>query len=108
MFTIDGYNYEFRVKEMNAIEILALRTQLDFENVEDAQKFFNQALRRIEVKAGENWVPCFEMIDVDKNIGVYYPEELGKNPELTQSVIGYFMKNYIYPVFPKSSESSDI
>lgn len=100
MFTIEGYDYEFRVKELNAIEVLAFRTQLDFENVEAAQKFFNEVLRRIEVKAGENWIACEEN-------GIYYPAGLDKDTYLTQELISYFMKNFIKPVFPKSNESKD-
>lgn len=100
MFTIEGYDYEFRVKELNAIEVLAFRTQLDFENVDAAVQFFNEVLRRIEVKAGENWIACEEN-------GVYYPAGLDKDDHLAHELIAYFMKNFIKPVFPKSNESKD-
>ena len=99
MFTIEGYDYEFRVKKLNAIETLALQSQINLKSVDAAQNFFNEVLKRIEVKAGDNWIACEEN-------GVYYPAELVENAELTKKLIEYFMKETLLPVFPKSSESN--
>lgn len=101
MFTIDGYNYEFRVKEINAIRTLAYKTRfVDVNDVDEATKFFDEVLEAIEVKAGDNWITC-------NDNGIYYPAGLDKDSYLTESLVNYFMKEFIKPVFPKSNELKD-
>ena len=56
-FRIKSYDGEFRIKKMNAIELLGIRSQIDFDNLDSAIEFFKIALEHIEVKIGNDWVP---------------------------------------------------
>lgn len=99
-FQIKSMNQVFRIKKMNAIEVLALRTQLDTENIEAATKLYMTILERIEVKVGEQWLPVR-----DGKFNIYTPAGIEENIEALDELIHYFMHEYLYPIFTKSDES---
>lgn len=99
-FRIKSYDGEFRIKKMNAIELLGIRSQIDFDNLDSAIEFFKIALEHIEVKIGNDWVPV-KM----KNREVYLPDGLENDIMAVNELTNYFTKEFLMPVFLKSSES---
>ena len=51
---------EFRIKKMNAVELLALRSQIDFEDYNSTKTLYNTLLENMEVKINEKWLPVKE------------------------------------------------
>lgn len=99
-FKVEGYDdYTFRVKKMNAFDILGLQTQVKFDNSDDAQKFFKLCLEFLEVECKGVWLPVKE-----KGLEVYAPAEIEDNLDLLKGVVNTFMNEYLLPVFTKSGE----
>ena len=88
-------NLEFRIRKMNALEILAFQTQISFDSYEDALKFYSLALENIELKVKDKWI-------IVKQGDLYYPTDLENNMPLMKTLIKYFM-DYIKEVFQKSN-----
>lgn len=97
--TIDIGTNTFRVKKMNAIEALALRSASDMKSVAGAKQFFNDVLERLEVQAGEKWLPVKQ---VDTN--VYLPAGIEDDFTGIQTLVEFFMKEFLTPFFEKSAE----
>lgn len=94
--------HEFRIKKMNAIEALALRTSSSMKTVESTQSFFNECLERIEVKATEDkWVPVKQ-----KGRDVFLPGGIENDGDAIQQLIEMFMQEFAKPFFKKSDESN--
>lgn len=100
LFTVDGYNYQFRLAKMNALDVLAFRTQVSFDSLEEARALFAKVLENIEVEVGQDWFPCKE-----KGREIYYPAELEENVDLMNKLVEYFLNGFLKPVFLKSNES---
>ena len=98
-FTIENYNYQFRFAKMNAIEVLALETQMDFKNVKQSQATIEAILEKIEVKVIDTWVPV-KM----KDMNVYTPDEIEASGTLVMKLVNKFTKGLLEVVFPKSEE----
>ena len=95
-------DYEFRIKKMNAIEALALRTSMNMKTVESTQQFFNECLERIEVKATEDkWLPVKQ-----KGRNVFLPDGIENNGQAIQYLVEMFMREFAKPFFEKSDESN--
>lgn len=97
---IDGN--DFRIRKMNAIEALALRTASNLKDVEGATKFFNEVLERIEIKVGEQWLPVKQ-----KGRDVFLPDGIENDADAIQTLVEYFMKSFMQPFFSNSGESND-
>lgn len=97
--TIDIGTNTFRVKKMNAIEALALRTASSIENPKEAQKFFNEILERLEVQIADKWLPVKE-----KNVEAYYPAGIEDDVATIQKIVDFFMTDFLKPLFMKSAE----
>ena len=82
---------EYRIKEMNAIEVLALKSQIDFSTMASTIKCYSTILERIEVKVKDQWLPV-------KNGEVYLPDGLEKDSKLMEKLISYFLE-YLKKVF---------
>lgn len=100
-FKIKSSTFDFRVKNMNAIEILAMRTQLNNKTLDDAIKSFKSILECIEVKCDVTWIPA-KMKDRE----VYFPDGLENDINVVNELLEYFMGTYLKSVFQKSSESN--
>lgn len=100
LFTVDGYNFQFRLAKMNALDVLAFRTQVDFDTMENARSLFGKILENIEVQVGQDWFPCKE-----KNKEIYYPAELEENIDLLNKLVEYFLNGFLKLVFQKSNGS---
>ena len=83
----------YRIKKMNAIEILALRSQYDFNSYYSTLNLFNTVLERMEVKCNDNWLPVKE-----KGKEIFYPTGVENDGEVIKDLISFFTK-YIKEVF---------
>lgn len=100
--TIQVKGHEFRVKKMNAIEALALKMSSNLKTVESAQTFFNAALERLEVNAGEQWLPVKQ-----KDRDVFLPDGIQNDIDAVQELVEFFLKEFMQPFFSSSGESKD-
>lgn len=96
-FTISAYPQPFRIKKMNAIELFAMRTQIDFKSFDDALNAFNLILEKIEVKCGDDWLPV-------KEHDTYFPVGIEDNVDAIDELSSEFMKQFRM-VFQKSNAS---
>lgn len=101
-FQIKALDNVFRVKKMNAIEALALRTCTDVDDFDKTTKTFSTILEHLEVKCGEQWLPVKE-----KNANVYYPAGLEDNVDACNELIDAFLNQYFWPLFRKSDASKN-
>lgn len=94
-------NFEYRIKKMNAIELLAMQTQMDFDSFDNAVKCYDTILEKIEVKMKDNWL---QVKETGKNL--YYPASVEEDFDTVAQLIKYFM-DYMKSVFLKSNESNE-
>lgn len=99
VFTIKGYDYEFRIAKMNAIEILAFQSQYKFSDFNTSETSIKNVLERIEVNAGGQWI-SIKMKDRE----VYTPEDVLNDVQLVLKLMNAFSEKVIKPVFMKSEE----
>lgn len=97
MITYKDNNY--RIRKMNALEALALRTASDMKSVDGAKQFFTDVLERLEVQAGDKWLPVKQ-----HNTNIYLPSGIEDDFTGIQTLIEYFMKEFLTPFFEKSAE----
>ena len=89
--------HEYRIKKMNAIELLSMQSQISFKSAKQSQACYSQMLERIEVKCQENWLPVKE-----EGKEIYYPNGIEFDLESIQELISFFMK-WLKEVFQKSN-----
>ena len=97
--TFEYANNVFRIKKMNAIEALALRSASDMKTVAGAKQFFTDVLERLEVQVGEKWLPVKQI-----NTNVYLPAGIEEDFVGVQALVEFFMKEFLTPFFEKSAE----
>ena len=90
---------EYRLKKMNAIELLALRSQIDFSNYDTVKNLYNIILEKLEVNANDKWLPV-------KQTGreIYFPNGIENDFEVINDLLNYAL-DYFKEVFIKSSVS---
>lgn len=90
---------EYRIKTMNAIELMALRSQIDFDNYEKVLKMYEIMLEKLEVEVNGKWLPV-------KTPGtkIYVPSGLENDVDTTEKLIMFVME-YVKSVFTKSDVS---
>lgn len=101
-FTIKNDNrFVYRMKRINALQLLALRSQLSFENFDSALNTFDLLLQLIEVRGANDtkWLP----VKV-KGEDVYFPAFIQEDPDAMQEIAMHAME-YLKSVFRKSTES---
>lgn len=99
-FKIKDYEYMFRIKDMNAIEALALRAQISNDSFEKTVHFFNLVLEHIEVEFNGKWMPV-----KTKDMEVYYPAGIERNMNAIQELIEHFTVDFLKPLFTSSNAS---
>ena len=97
-FEINSLHY--RVKKMNAIEMLAIQSQISFDSADESYACYSQILERCEVQCNDKWLPVKE-----KGKEIYYPAGLEDDLETVQIIIKHFI-NWLKDVFTKSNESN--
>lgn len=101
-FNVTGYTNKFRITKMNAIDVLAMKELLtNNESYEELKTFFETVLEKVEVECLDKWLPVKE-----KNRDIYYPANIEDNVVAIQSIIDYFINQFLKPLFMKSSEST--
>ena len=101
MTEIQIKNNTYRIKKMNAIEVLALQSQIDFEDIKSTMKCYNTLLERIEVQVKDKWLPVKL-----ENSDTYFPAGLEDDFELVDALM-HFILSYLKSVFQKSNESKE-
>lgn len=91
---------EYRLKKMNAIELLALRSQIDFSNYDTVKNLYNIILEKLEVNANDKWLPVKQ-----ENREVYFPNGIENDFEVINDLLNYAL-DYFKEVFIKSSVSN--
>lgn len=97
--TLEYKDNAYRIKKMNAIEALALRTASDMKSVAGAKQFFTDVLERMEVQVGEKWLPVKQ-----ENTNVYLPDGIQDDFVGVQKLTEFFMEEFMTPFFEKSVE----
>lgn len=93
-------NKKYRIKKMNAIELLAIRSTMSFDDTERVAKTYEQMLERIEVNIkGDDWLQV-------KQGSNYYPAGIEDKADVISELITHFL-DYMKSVFLKSSESNN-
>lgn len=90
---------EYRIKTMNAIELMALRSQIDFDDYEKVLKMYEIMLEKLEVEINGKWLPV-----KTPGTNIYIPSGLENDVETTEKLIMYVME-YVKSVFMKSDVS---
>ncbi len=88
--------HEYRIKQMNAIELLALRSQIDFNNYESSLKLYNILLEKVEVKAGDRWIQV-------KDGNIFVPAGIENDFKTVEALIEFVLE-YLKSVFMKSND----
>lgn len=99
-FTIESMpDVEFRVARISPVDLLAITTQIDFEQFAKTKVLYTFALEHCEVKQGEKWFPV-------KLPGkeVYTPSTIENNFRALNEIIAYFLNNVVAETFTESSE----
>lgn len=89
---------KFRAGKISALEILALKTQIDFDDIEKTQETFKFILEHLEVNIGDKWIKVKE-----KDKDIYYPAELEDDVAGINDLIMHFLTEVIKPLFLKSN-----
>lgn len=100
-FKIDSMpERQFRIGKMTPIEVLAISTQINFENFKMTETLITFAVEHTEVKIGEKWMP----VKV-KDKEIYQPTEISKNLPALNEIFSFVMEKLVAEVFPNSVES---
>ena len=100
-FKINSREEQFRVGQISPIDLLAISTQIDFENFQMTKTLIQFCLENIEVKIGEKWVPV-----KTKGRELYYPKDIVNDFIAMNELFTWVMENVIAAVFQRSSEST--
>ena len=101
-FKIKSLENDFRIKKMNALEALALRNVIDFDNFETTLKMLNVVVEHIEVKCGDNWLPVKET-----GRDIFFPIGIEENVLALNEIVNVFLNDYFKPLFRKSDASKN-
>lgn len=101
-FKLESREETFRVAKISPIDILAISTQVDFENFKMTKTLMTFCVENVEVKIGEKWLPV-----KTKDKEIYWPKDITKDFVALNEIFIYMMENVITAVFPKSSESTE-
>lgn len=98
-FTIESRSETFRFAKLNAIDLLAFSSIVDFDNIEKMKAVYTFILEHIEVKIDNKW---YVVKETGKN--VYMPFDLENDVIALQQLTKIFFNDKLMPVFTKSNE----
>ena len=101
-FKLESRSEQFRVAKISPIDILAISTQIDFENFKMTKTLMTFCVENVEVKIGEKWLPV-----KTKDKEIYWPKDIANDFIALNEIFIYMMENVVTAVFPKSSESTE-
>lgn len=99
MENLNYKEHEYRVKKMNAIELLAMQSQMSFKSYELTENFYKLLLEKMEVQIKDKWLPVKET-----GREIYYPSGIEDDLDGINIILDYCAK-YFKEVFRKSNES---
>lgn len=100
METLKFNNHEYRIKQMNAIQTLAIQSQISFDDVDATQKCYETILEMLEVKfSDDKWLPVKE-----KDKQIYLPTGIENDIQSIEALVKYGFE-YLKSVFQKSNKS---
>lgn len=91
-FKIGNFNY--RTKEINAIEAFAMRTRLVFDDFDSSMEAINLVLEHLEVEVAGQWLPVKE-----KGKNNYLPDALTKDFNGVKELVTKYLNEYFKPLF---------
>lgn len=100
-FKIKSREETFRVGQISPVDLLAISTQIDFENFNMTKILIQFCLENTEVKMGEKWIPV-----KTKGRELYYPKDIVNDLIAMNEIFTWMMENVIVAVFQRSSEST--
>lgn len=89
----------FRDARVSPIDLLAIATQVDFDQYRKTKELFQFSLEHIEANIGNEWLP----VKVPGR-DVYMPPEIETNYRALNQLCEWYMSNVILPAFPESAE----
>lgn len=89
-------NNTYRIKQMNAIEVLSIQSTINFDDIDKIQKCYSNMLEKIEVKVKDQWVSV-------KSGNNFYPIGIENDVKTIEELIKYFL-SYLRMVFQNSKE----
>ena len=91
----------FREAYVSPVDLLAVATQVDFDEYEKNKTLFAFALEHIECLVETKWLPV-------KTAGrdVYMPFGIERNFKALNQLVQWYLENVIYEVFIGSAEST--
>lgn len=98
MKEIEIKGFTFRIKKMNALDLLSLRSQISFDNINVAKDTYSVFLKNIEVKVKDEWIQVLQGNN-------FYPAELENDIDM-MSELTQFMMEYLKDVFHLSNTSN--
>lgn len=101
-FKIESRKEQFRVGKISPIDMMAISTQVDFENFKMTKTLMQFCIENVEVKIGEAWLPV-KMKDKE----IYQPKDLPNDFVALNELFIWMMENVVTAVFPKSRESKE-
>ena len=101
-FNIKTLPNDFRIAKMNALEALAMRSVIDFDNFESTYKMLTLIIEHIEVRLDDKWLPVKE-----KGRDIYYPVGIEDNIYALNELVEVFLNDYFKPLFLKSDVSKN-
>ena len=101
-FKINSRKEEYRVANISPVDMLAISTQIDFENFKMTKVLIQFCLENTEVKMGEKWLPV-KMKDKE----IYQPRDIVNDFTALNEIFTYMMSEVIAKVFTKSNESTE-
>ena len=101
-FKIESRSEQFRVKKISPVDLMAISTQIDLENLSMTKTLIKFCLENVEVKVGEAWLPV-KMTDKE----IYQPKDIVDDMTALNEIFVYMMEEVIVKVFTKSSESKE-
>lgn len=99
-FKIDGRNENFRIKEIAPTRLLALRTVIDLDDLDQTDKLYEFIFENVEIEIQGQWMPVKE-----KNRQIYWPADLKNDLNSLQQISSHFLNDFLKPVFQSSNES---
>ena len=88
--------HEYRIKKLNAIQVLAFRSLFNFEDLDSTAKLYETFLENVEVNINDKWLPV-------KSGNVYLPNGIEEDIQGIDTLINFFA-DYLKSVFPKSNK----
>ena len=101
-FKIESRTEQFRVANISPIDMLAISTQIDFENFKMTKTLMQFCLENVEVKMAEKWLPV-----KTKDKEIYWPKDIVNDFIALNELFVWMMENVVTAVFQKSSELTD-